>query len=48
MVHDILFDESDSVKGYVSPCLEVIHITLCDAILQTSGLYEEPEMPWDE
>jgi len=45
----IYFDpDCDSVLKYASPCVEIVRIELRETILQTSGLYEEEEEPWDE
>ena len=38
----------DDIVKYISPCVEIVRIELRETILQTSGLYEEEEEPWDE
>ena len=40
--------DCDDIEKYVSPRVEIVRIEMRETILQTSGLYEEEEEPWDE
>ena len=39
---------SHSASGYQSPDIQICQYVCKETILQTSGLYEYEESPWDE